>query len=705
MKKIVQNVKNGETKLINIPVPTPLKGKVLIKSNRSLVSLGTERMLVDFSKSSYLQKARKQPEKVKMVLDKVKTDGLIPTINTVFNKLNEPMSLGYCNSGVVVEIGDDVKKFKVGDRVISNGAHSEYISVSENLVHKIPDNVNDDDAAFTVIGAIALQGVRLCNPTIGETIVVYGLGLIGLITIQILKANGCKVIGIDLDEEKNNIAKSFGVDTVNPKNISEVEYVIEQTNKIGCDGVIITASAKTNEIIANSAKMSRKRGRIILVGVIGLNISRADFYEKELTFQVSCSYGPGRYDYEYEENGNDYPLPYVRWTENRNFGTILSLIENQSINLEPLITEKKNFLDAKEVYDNINKSKSIATIFVYPENQKIEKKIKVSNKTFSTNINLTSIIGAGGFTSSMIIPSLYKLNYDIKYLSSSNGLNSSRLAKKYKIEYSTTDNNLIFNDKDVKHVFITTRHNTHYDLVMKAMDANKNIFVEKPLCLKKEELKKIIKKHSNSKSKITVGFNRRFAPFSKIVKNFLVNQNTKINIVINVNAGFIPKDSWIQDLKVGGGRIVGEACHFVDLCIFYTSSLVGGVVANSISDQNDGNSDNVSILLKHENGSNSNINYFSNGSKKYSKERIEIFVNGKNVIIDNWRKLSIYDSNKILTKKKNQDKGHYNQFKELKENFSDANRELIPFSEIVNATEATFGILESLNSKSWVNIK
>tara|TARA_Y100000591_G_C21597750_1_gene576425 strand:- start:32 stop:754 length:723 start_codon:yes stop_codon:yes gene_type:complete len=240
---------------------------------------------------------------------------------------------------------------------------------------------------------------------------------------------------------------------------------------------------------------------------------------------------------------------------------------------------------------------------------------------------------------------------------------------------------------------------------MKAMDANKNIFVEKPLCLKKEELKKIIKKHSNSKSKITVGFNRRFAPFSKIVKNFLVNQNTKINIVINVNAGFIPKDSWIQDLKVGGGRIVGEACHFVDLCIFYTSSLVGGVVANSISDQNDGNSDNVSILLKHENGSNSNINYFSNGSKKYSKERIEIFVNGKNVIIDNWRKLSIYDSNKILTKKKNQDKGHYNQFKELKENFSDANRELIPFSEIVNATEATFGILESLNSKSWVNIK
>ena len=706
MKKLIQNVKNGKTELIDIPIPKPLYGKVLIRTTRSLISLGTEKMLVNFAKSNFISKAKQQPEKVRMVLEKIQKDGLAPTIKAVKSKLDQPMSLGYCNVGVVEQVGEGVKSFKTGDRVISNGSHSEFVSISENLVHKIPDNVSDDDASFTVIGSIALQSVRLMNPTIGETIVVYGLGLIGLLTVQILKSNGCNVIGIDLDQSKVNIAKSFGVDAINPNEGDEVGYVINQTENIGCDGVIITASASTDKIISNSAKMSRKRGRIILVGVIGLNISRDDFYEKELTFQVSCSYGPGRYDYDYEEKGNDYPISFVRWTENRNFGTILNLIGSKKIIVNPLVSKLVNFEDAISIYDSLNKTKSIATIFKYSEKPIAENKVKIKvfDKKFNNENKIIGLIGSGGFTSSTILPSLKKNNYQIKYISSSNGLNSTLLAKKYDIKYSTTENSLIFNDHDVNLIFITTRHNTHAELVLKGLKHNKDIFVEKPLCLNKKELKNIEKEYRISNSKLTIGYNRRFAPFSKTIKEALKFENSEMNIVVNVNAGYIEKSSWIQDMKIGGGRIIGEACHFIDLCIFYSDSLVSSVIMNSLGIHKEDNTDNVSILLKHKNGSNSCINYFSNGSNKYSKERIEIYVNGKNIILDNWRELKFYGFKGYGKYNKSQDKGHNNQFLELKNNFLDKEKQLIDIEELLNSTNAAFACLESNDINAWVKV-
>ena len=399
MKQIIQDLSSGDTILEDIPAPLVKPGYILIQTTRSLVSLGTERMLVEFGKSNLFQKAKQQPDKVNEVINKIKTDGLKPTINAVFNKLGQPIPLGYCNVGKVIAVGKGVQEFSIGDRVSSNGPHAEIVCVPRNLVVKIPDNVTDDEATFTVIGSIGLQGIRLVNPTFGETIVVVGLGLIGLITAQLLKANGCHVIGFDFDTKKVNIAKSFGIDAINPSvSIDQVAYVLNATNSIGADSVIITASNKSNDIISQSAKMSRKRGRIILVGVIGLDISRADFYEKELTFQVSCSYGPGRYDDNYEQKGEDYPLPFVRWTEKRNFEAILKAISNKTIELEPLITEKIALIEYQQIYGNMSQNNSIASLLIYPEqqvnlNRSIElssNKIKTANKITDTHI--TSVI-------------------------------------------------------------------------------------------------------------------------------------------------------------------------------------------------------------------------------------------------------------------------------------------------------------------------
>jgi threonine dehydrogenase-like Zn-dependent dehydrogenase len=365
LKQIIQDIKNGATILEEVPAPIVRRGSILIQTTRSLVSLGTERMLVEFGKSSLIQKARQQPDKVKQVLDKIKTEGLMPTLEAVFNKLGEPLPLGYCNVGRVIAVGEGVSEFKMGDRVASNGHHAEYVCVPKNLAAHIPEGVSDEEAAFTVIGSIGLQGIRLLNPTLGETVVVVGLGLIGLLAAQLLRANGCTVIGTDIDEAKLSLAKQWGIIPFNPSKGDVVKFVHEQTSGVGADGVIITASAKNNQIIAQSAQMSRKRGRIILVGVIGLDISRADFYEKELSFQVSCSYGPGRYDEEYEQKGNDYPLPYVRWTEKRNFETVLQAIYTAQINVKELITEVVKLKDYLQIYGEIGQSKAIASIIEY----------------------------------------------------------------------------------------------------------------------------------------------------------------------------------------------------------------------------------------------------------------------------------------------------------------------------------------------------
>lgn len=706
MKQIIQDLKVGNTILEEVPAPIVKSGQVLIKTTRSLVSLGTERMLVEFGKANFLQKARQQPDKVKEVISKVKTDGIKPTFNAVFNKLGQPLPLGYCNVGEVVAVGKGVEEFKVGDRVASNGNHAEYVSVPKNLVAKIPDNVSDEDAAFTVIGAIGLQGIRLVNPTLGETVVVVGLGLIGLMTCQLLLANGCNVIGFDYDSKKVELAKKFGVNAVNPgEGVDQVAFVMDFTNQIGADAVIITASNKSNEIISQSAQMSRKKGRIVLVGVIGLDISRADFFEKELSFQVSCSYGPGRYDEGYEQKGQDYPIGYVRWTEKRNFEAVLNAIASGKVDVQALITERVPLDEYQTIYGDMSNGNSIASILVYSEKTgEPSRSIKITDQPIKASKGTVGIIGAGNFTSAMILPCLQKTKASLKYIASSGGLSGTTLAKKFKINQSTTDYKNILQDKDVDLVMVTTRHNSHASMVTEVLQAGKHAFVEKPLALNAEELEDVIKAQKQSGKSVTVGFNRRFAPLAVKMKKMLGSGNTPMHIVATMNAGFIPAKVWVHDMEVGGGRILGEACHYIDLCTYLSGSKVKAVCMNALGVNPEENTDNATILLKYENGTNAVINYFANGSKSYSKEKVEVYHQQRTLVMDNWRKLKGYGFKGDSSASSGQDKGHANQFNLLLNTVINGGNPIVPMDEIVNTTKASFAAIESLKTGAWVEL-
>lgn len=702
MKQIIQSFKTGETILEDIPAPQVSRGKVLIKTTRSLVSLGTERMLVEFGKSNLLQKARQQPDKVKQVLGKIKSDGLMPTLEAVYNKLEQPLPLGYCNVGKVIAVGENVTDFNVGDRVASNGHHAEYVSVPQNLVAHIPDNVSDDEAAFTVIASIGLQGIRLCNPTLGETIVVTGLGLIGLLTAELLVANGCRVIGIDIDAEKIAIAEKKGIICVNPNTGTDVvKFVSSLTNDIGADGIIITASAKGDAIISQAAQMSRKRGRIILVGVIGLQLSRAEFYEKELSFQVSCSYGPGRYDEQYEQKGQDYPLPFVRWTEKRNFEAILHAISNGKLEVKSLITELVPLSDYNKIYDNIGSRKSIASLLLYPDESDSNAVVQIASASFKGQSQGIGIIGAGNFSAMTMLPVLKKIQAPLVSIASAGGVTATALAKKYGITKSTTAYQQVIQDPAVNLVMITTRHNLHAAMVIECLKAGKHVFVEKPLALNTAELNEIIAAYDGTTT-LTVGFNRRFSPHIQKIKQLA--GDAPVNVIATMNAGFIPANVWVHDLKTGGGRIIGEACHYIDLIGFIAGSKVTAVCMNAMGMNPAENTDNASILLKYANGSTGVINYFSNGSKAYSKERVEVYSQERVFVMDNFTSTRGYGVKGFSSLKTKTDKGHLEQFKLLTANVTKGGKSLIPFDEIINTTQASFAAMESLKNNCWVKI-
>ena len=704
MKQIIQSFKTGETILEEVPAPQVKRGCLLIRTSKSLVSLGTERMLVEFGKSNYLQKAKQQPDKVKQVLDKVKTDGLKPTVEAVFKKLGEPIPLGYCNVGEVIAVGDGVSGFEIGDRVASNGPHAEFVCVPKNLVAHIPENVSDEEAAFTVVGSIGLQGIRLLNPTLGETVVVIGLGLIGLLTAQLLKANGCRVIGSDLDEEKLALAEKWGIIPFNSGKGDVVKFVEEQTGGVGADGVVITASAHTDAIISQAARMSRKRGKIVLVGVIGLNISRAEFYEKELTFQVSCSYGPGRYDDDYEQKGVDYPLPFVRWTEQRNFESVLYAISSGALQVKEMITEVVPLEEYKKIYGDIGTHKSIAYIINYEGS---EKKVPMHTVSFANNSfkgakGVIGVIGAGNFTKMTMMPALKDSGAGFKYVSSQGGLSSTLLAKKYGFSHSTTDYKEILKDEEVDTLLITTRHDLHAQMVIEGLQAGKNVFVEKPLALNNEELQQIIEVYAQSGKTLTVGFNRRFSPHIEKIKRLV--GDSQMNVIATMNAGFIPANVWVHDMKTGGGRIIGEACHYIDLISFLTGSKVKAVCMNAMGTAPEENTDNASILLRYENGSSGVINYFANGSKAYAKERVEVFSQERTLIIDNFRETKGYGVKGFSKLKTSMNKGHKNQFHGLIKTIQNGGDALIPFESIINTTRASFAAIKSLKEKKWIEL-
>jgi predicted dehydrogenase/threonine dehydrogenase-like Zn-dependent dehydrogenase len=716
MKQLFQNLKTGATTLEELPVPAPGYGQLLIKTSFSLVSLGTERMLVEFGKAGLLQKARSQPQKVRQVLDKMKTDGVGATLNAVRSRLEEPLPLGYCNCGAVVAVGEGAAGYAVGDTVVSNGPHAEMVCVPTNLAAKVPDGVEEKDAVFTVMGAIGLQGLRLAQPTLGETVVVYGLGLVGLLTAQLAKANGCRVIGIDIDREKRELARTLGIEPLD--GADPVPSVLAATGEVGADAVIITASAQSNAIVKNSAQMCRQRGRVVLVGVVGLELDRADFYAKEISFSVSCSYGPGRYDPLYEEHNIDYPVGFVRWTEQRNFEAVLHCMRSGALRTTELISACVPFEMAPSVYTDMDAGTPIATLFIYPERIEQSRTITLqhSEPPKSKDAPVLGVVGAGLHIRSTLLPAIVKSGLHVEMICSKGGGSAAGCAKKYTIPQVTTDIDEILNNKRISHVVIATRHNLHAQQIIAALKAEKQIFVEKPLCLTVDEFFEILKVYcdvnglplsrampaewhsnwvtlcaapaigqhvdvgekwkkecelrsidgssgiSNTDTKdryhIKTGFNRRYAPMVTRLKEELEKQSGPCSAIFTVNAGKIPQNHWTQDPEVGGGRIIGEAVHWVDLFEWIAESPVQTVYTQNMGESGD----TVSITMKCENGSVGTVHYFANGNKRESKEKIVVYKNGTSVRMDNYKELVIVGKGKVSVGK---GKGHGEMVEEI----------------------------------------
>ena len=710
MKKIFQNFKSGKLEILEVPVPEINENEILIKTNFTLISPGTEKMLIDLSKSSLLSKAMKQPDRVKQVISKMQTDGIIPTLETIKIKLDSLLPMGYCNCGEVVRIGKGVTGFKIGERVISNGPHAEFVAVSKNLCSKIPDNVSDESAVYTVMGAIAMQGIRLVKPSFGESVVVIGLGLIGILTAQILSANGCRVVGVDTSVERVRQAKNIGITAVTQeKDLTKNNYIKKIAAQSSVDAVIICANTVSNEPMHQAANLCRKNGRVILVGSTGLNISRDDFFEKEITFQVSCSYGPGRYDENYEVKGNDYPIGYVRWTEKRNFDAILHAMALDQIDVSKLTTDLYEFTEIEKAYKKINNSKnSLGVLLEYNAKNKRnsnptnEKVIILNKKKRSKKISKISsgFIGAGAYAEKFLIPYFQKNGVLLNYLVSKEGISATRIGKKFNFQYASTSSDEIFKNKLINTVVISTQHNTHSDLVIKSINSSKNVFVEKPLCINKIQLDEIEKAFKNSLKKkkepfLMIGFNRRFSPHVIKIKELLKSSAEPHSFIYTINSGKIDSSHWTQDLHIGGGRIIGEVCHFIDLLSFLSGS---GIKSHKSIKMNSENNDTLSILLEFDNGSVGSINYFSNGNNSYPKEKLEIFSDGKILLLDNFKKLTGFGWHtfrKFVTWQ--QDKGQENCIKAFVNAIKLRESPPIDINDILNTSKICIEIEDSLN--------
>jgi len=713
LKQILQNMGNGETLLIEAPAPQVQPGSLLIRTTYSLISAGTERMLVDFGRASMLDKARQQPEKVKMVLDKIRSEGLLTTIDAVRSKLDQPLPLGYCNAGIVLAIGDGVDGFSLGDRVVSNGPHADIVRVPKNLCARIPDTVDSADAAFTVLAAIGLQGIRLVQPTLGEYIVVTGLGLIGLLTTQLLRAQGCHVLGIDFDESKLALARQFGAVTCNPAAGADVLAVgMAFSGGRGVDAVIVTASTSSSEPISQAARMCRKRGRIVLVGVTGLELKRSEFYEKELSFQVSCSYGPGRYDPAYEQQGRDYPAAFVRWTEQRNFEAILSLMAEQRLSVGPLISRRFAFDQALAAYDALLKDKSaLGIVLEYPPaqlDQALSTRVSLDGKApaaCAPGEPSLGVIGAGNYASRMLIPAFGKAGAQLTTILTSGGVSGVHHGRKAGFKQATTDEADILADDRINTVIVATRHDTHAGFVVRALDAGKHVFVEKPMALNLDELTAIQAAYEGQLAlgrapAVMVGFNRRFAPLVQRLQQLLKGLVGPKSLVYTVNAGAIPAEHWTQDRSVGGGRILGEACHFIDLARF----LIGAPVADwsvATLGARSGRAaakDSATITLDFADGSLATVHYLATGGKVFPKERLEVFAGDAVLQLNNFLRLDGYGwpgfRNERLWK---QDKGQDACAKAFIDAIRSGSGAPIAFAELLEVSRLSIEIAERQN--------
>lgn len=710
MKQLLQDLKSGALLVQDVPAPTVRRGHLLVRTACSLISTGTERSVVEFGRAGYLSKARQQPERVKQALDKLRTDGVLPAVQAVRAKLEQPIPLGYCNVGRVTAVGEGVEGFEVGDRVASASYHAEIVLVAKHLSAKVPEEVTDEQASFTVIGAIALQGIRLLEPTLGESVAVFGLGLVGQVAVQILKAHGARVIGFDTDHSRVEMCRRYGIEAVDLSSGSDpVAVGVTFSGGEGVDGVLVTANTQSNELMHQAAQMSRKRGRVVLIGVAGLSLRREDFYEKELRFQVSCSYGPGRYDPRYEDAGQDYPIGFVRWTEQRNFEAVLDLLADGRLQVDHLVSERVLLAEAARAYDAVTRGQVVGVVLEYPELRSSEESVTPARTVDhlpprrEAGAVVCGVIGAGDFAQSKLLPGLRKAGARLKWVASAGGTSAAVAARRFEVEKSTTDVDAILGDPEVNCVAIATRHDTHAQLVVDALEAGKSVFVEKPLCLRVEELEQIEQTYEKAVTAevdrpiLMVGFNRRFAPMIREVRARLRGHTQPLAMTYTCNAGAVPQEHWVHDPAVGGGRLLGEGCHFIDLLHFLAEAPITSVIALAMGGFEDpATCDTVSVGLTFADGSLGQVNYFANGSRLYQKEWLEVYTGKRVLRMENFRRLRTYGfPRRGYRRGFVQHKGHDAELSAFVAAMEGGRDSPISFESVANVARATLAALES----------
>jgi predicted dehydrogenase/threonine dehydrogenase-like Zn-dependent dehydrogenase len=728
MKQLLQNIKTGQATIEEVPIPTPRAGQALVRVTASLVSAGTERMVVEFAEKSLVGKARSRPDLVKQVLDKAKREGIVPTVQAAFNRLDQPMALGYSSAGTIVALGKNMQGFKVGQRVACAGGgyavHAEYNVVPRNLLTPLPKNVDFESAAFTTLGAIAMHGLRLAVPQIGENVAIIGLGLLGLLTIQLAAAAGCNVLGVDLDPRRIALASSLGRFDTAQRGLEAVARAQAEsaaqafTANRGCDAVIICADTSSNDPVELAGVIARDRARIVATGAVGLNIPRKVYYEKELSFINSRSYGPGRYDANYEENGNDYPIGYIRWTEGRNFQSVVDLLSSRKLKVESLITHRFPIEEGVKAYEVITGKKKepfLGVLLKYPEgkmkaspefNRGEERKIvlpAIVNRQ-SKIVNL-GVLGAGLYANATLLPVL-KNNKDFELIgiASAGGLHAQHSGKKFGFQYATSSDDDIINDPNINTVAILTRHDSHADLVIKALKAGKHVFVEKPLAINEKQLAQIAKILPSASCLLTVGFNRRFSPLAQSLHAQLLTRNEPLHAHYRVNAGYIPLNHWTQDPELGGGRIIGEACHFIDLLTFLVGVPPVSVTAHALPDNGKYREDNVSMTFTFPDGSLGVVDYLANGDKSVPKERLEVFCGGLIAVLDDYVSLTTVKDGKKKVESGAQDKGWKAEMTAFAKSIREGGEPPIPYEQLIGVTKSTFAAVESIRIGNKVDI-
>ncbi len=715
MKQILQNMRDGKTSVIDLPVPSVKQKTALVQTCNSLVSAGTERMLVEFAEKSLIGKASSRPDLVKQVLSKARREGLIPTIEAAFNKLDQPMALGYSSAGIIVEVGEGLQGFNPGDRVACGGGgfavHAEYGVVPQNLLVHLPDNVDFESAAFTTLGAIALQGFRLAQPQLGETVCIIGLGLLGLLSAEIAKAAGCQVFGIDLSADRIKLAESMNVSCVLRAECEETAMAF--THNRGFDHVLICADTASDDPVNLAGLLAREKGTVIAVGAVGLNLTRKLYYEKELDFRISRSYGPGRYDPSYEEGGQDYPFGYVRWTEGRNMQAFVDLLAQGKINLKPLISHRYPIEEAPQAYELITGKTGeafLGVLITYPLKTSTNpvRKVEFTSSAQPTAGIRLGVLGAGNYAQAVFLPIVHK-NGGITPVGicTASGLTASHAAKKFGYQFASSTEADVLESDQINTVLLLTRHQQHARQAATALKNNKHVYCEKPLALNVEELAAVeAQLQQKDAPLLTVGFNRRFAPLAVQLKEYFKDQSEPLMINYRVNAGFLPSNHWLHDAQQGGGRIIGEGCHFIDFVVWMADSLPVEVNAQALPDGGKYHQDNCVINLRFANGSMAAVTYLANGNKNFAKERAEVFGAGKIGVLDDFRSLELVSEGKrqIIRSRLKQDKGHQAAWQAFTKAIISGASAPIPYDQLIAVHKACYAAVKSINNSETIKL-